>query len=725
MAAPRLRSGRGGRRAAAGAADPFGPTRLGRERSAGGGACWGESPPPTAQKMLHNQGVRPLRQVLGRHGRLETHGRPRTGLKVWPRASGMSTASRELVGIWSGRRMVTDPEARSWRRCGRRSASGAALRCPTWAMSPSPRRRDRPGWEERPGGREFEVWGRGGGWCWAGTRISGGRAGRPPVAGAAASASVLHGQTDACACTAGGRQAGGARGPTAGVRATLVDEDRRRTEASSCVRCRRRSSLRTRRSLHRPGHWTCPGGTGRGVSPILAGRSREARRASSRSWADACDGRGGPWSSSRVPRGHRQDAAGPQGAGPRTLCGAGWPCSTWLRAICSPPSHRRRTANERALAHRGTTPTTRPARCSLAPAALHGLRRRAQGGCWSSSCTGGPEPPASFRRSTGAPGLALGPLGSDAVAEIARLYVPEGVRAAPERCPDRGERSGPAGPCHRLAAELGARGPGPSEAIGGEARAAPTNERRRALVGRGGALRRSAPASSRWTTARAAATGERTPTHRSAAVCPFLGLAHVRRGPRRVLLRSARRLVAALVARLVGSPLVAVLIGPSGTAGSPRRCGQGCSRRSPAAVLPGSGALAPGADAPGAGHPLAQLERVLPQSDEARGARGRPVRGGVHALPRRGRGGRGFLGMRSWELAEGREAERPRVVLAMARRLLRFTAPCTLGPRAGLAGASPVLVGPNAPRRAAAARIEEAGTTGSALLVEPIAHGTR
>ena len=34
---------------------------------------WGESPPPTAHKMLHNQ-VSGLRQVLGRNGRLETHG---------------------------------------------------------------------------------------------------------------------------------------------------------------------------------------------------------------------------------------------------------------------------------------------------------------------------------------------------------------------------------------------------------------------------------------------------------------------------------------------------------------------------------------------------------------------------------------------------------------------------------------------------------------------------
>jgi DNA-binding SARP family transcriptional activator len=34
---------------------------------------WGESPPPTAHKMLHNR-VSSLRQALGRNGRLETLG---------------------------------------------------------------------------------------------------------------------------------------------------------------------------------------------------------------------------------------------------------------------------------------------------------------------------------------------------------------------------------------------------------------------------------------------------------------------------------------------------------------------------------------------------------------------------------------------------------------------------------------------------------------------------
>jgi DNA-binding SARP family transcriptional activator len=34
---------------------------------------WGESPPPTSHKMLHNQ-VSALRQALGRNGRLETQG---------------------------------------------------------------------------------------------------------------------------------------------------------------------------------------------------------------------------------------------------------------------------------------------------------------------------------------------------------------------------------------------------------------------------------------------------------------------------------------------------------------------------------------------------------------------------------------------------------------------------------------------------------------------------
>jgi DNA-binding SARP family transcriptional activator len=54
---------------------------------------WGESPPPTAQKMLHNQ-VSALRQALGHNGRLETHGsayRLNATSPTWPRRSDRRT----------------------------------------------------------------------------------------------------------------------------------------------------------------------------------------------------------------------------------------------------------------------------------------------------------------------------------------------------------------------------------------------------------------------------------------------------------------------------------------------------------------------------------------------------------------------------------------------------------------------------------------------------------
>src|SRR5215208_5369793 len=67
---------------------------------------WGESPPPTAQKMLHNQ-VSGLRQVLGRNGRLETHGSAYR-LKVAP---GERDVDRFEELVARGRAEVqTDPE---------------------------------------------------------------------------------------------------------------------------------------------------------------------------------------------------------------------------------------------------------------------------------------------------------------------------------------------------------------------------------------------------------------------------------------------------------------------------------------------------------------------------------------------------------------------------------------------------------------------------------------
>ena len=67
-------------------------------------------------------------------------------------------------------------------------------------------------------------------------------------------------------------------------------------------------------------------------------------------------------------------------------------------------------------------------------------------------------------------------------------------------------------------------------------------------------------------------------------------------------------------------------------AGSPRRCGRACCRRSRAECCPGSEGWAQALMRPGE-HPLAALERVLPEGGERARARRRPVRGAVHGLP--------------------------------------------------------------------------------------------
>ena len=98
---------------------------------------WGESPPPTAHKMLHNQ-VSALRQLLGRNGRLETHGSAYR-LNVAPGRA----RRRPLRGAGRARPRAdaSRPGARRRDVARRRSGCGAAPRCPTWPTSRSPRPR--------------------------------------------------------------------------------------------------------------------------------------------------------------------------------------------------------------------------------------------------------------------------------------------------------------------------------------------------------------------------------------------------------------------------------------------------------------------------------------------------------------------------------------------------------------------------------------------------------
>ena len=207
--------------------------------------------------------------------------------------------------------------------------------------------------------------------------------------------------------------------------------------------------------------------------------------------------------------------------------------------------------------------------------------------------------------------LRLDPLGEDATAEIAALYAPaEGVAmplrtliAESEGVPLRVHRAAGewarAEAAERLAATAGAgrrrsrraaRGRRPAIA-GGVVDLQAASERTRALRGRGAARIPSEP-----------------------EICPFRGLAPFDAAHAEYFF-GRERLVAELVARLVGSTLLAV-VGPSGqrqVLGGARGPPAGARRRGRARL----GALAPGGDAPG----RAPARRALADA-RARGAGG-------------------------------------------------------------------------------------------------------
>jgi WD40 repeat protein len=216
-----------------------------------------------------------------------------------------------------------------------------------------------------------------------------------------------------------------------------------------------------------------------------------------------------------------------------------------------------------------------------------------------------PEPPAVF---DGQPArrLALGPLGREAVAEIARLYAPAGSEHLPIDALAAESGAVPLA-VHRVAAGWArARA---SAAIGASAGRA-TNER--------GELR-SAEADLSDDLLALQALDDRTRRFSgedgeapASAVCPFLGLASFDAAHAEYFF-GRERLVAGLVARLVGSPLVAV-IGPSGS-GKSSVVQAGLVPALAGGALPGSERWRQVLMRPGP-HPLAQLERVLPEPEE-------------------------------------------------------------------------------------------------------------
>ena len=357
-----------------------------------------------------------------------------------------------------------------------------------------------------------------------------------------------------------------------------------------------------------------------GGSPLLAGRDRELAELIAL-LAEACEGRGGV-----------ALVSGPRGIG-----------KTRLAAELAREAVRRRMAVLYTGA--GTDPgdalaaivraeeSERPTLLILDDADDAGrdvLDRAAELGRGSAAghCSSRPAraPGAAFGvRGHGGTELELRPLGEEAIAGIARLYLPAG--AGPSRSRNSPRRAVAFRlPCIARRNEW-ARAQASREAGASADRAAiERGELRAAEADLSGDLLALRTLDERGRLYRGEEDDAPLP-----AVCPFLGLATFDAAHAEYFF-GRERLVAELVARLVGSPLLAV-VGPSGS-GKSSAVRAGLLPALASGVLPGSARWRRGLMRPGA-HPLAALQWVLPERRRAGGARRRPVRGGVHALPRR------------------------------------------------------------------------------------------
>ena len=196
-------------------------------------------------------------------------------------------------------------------------------------------------------------------------------------------------------------------------------------------------------------------------------------------------------------------------------------------------------------------------------------------------------------------------------------------------------------------------------------------------------------------------------------VCPYKGLAPFDADDADYFF-GRERLVAELVARLVGAPLLAV-VGPSGS-GKSSVVRAGLLPALAGGVLPGSHNWTQALIRPGQ-HPAARAPaRDAPARPRApRRARGRPVRGAVHRL--RGRGRADGVHRRA-------RPRRPKRHRRRARRPRRFLRPLRRLPRAvRLLGANNVLVGPMSRdelRRAIELPAERVGLSVEPELVEAL-----
>ena len=282
-------------------------------------------------------------------------------------------------------------------------------------------------------------------------------------------------------------------------------------------------------------------------------------------------------------------------------------------------------------------------------------------------------------RAAGATGaddvLVLDPLRADGVAAIARGYAPDNADS-PVPADELLERSrGVPGRVHDVA----------SEWARSDARRRVTSFAPRTLVGRSELRSAEAGLIGGVLDLQAAAERAGRPDVRGPLVCPFKGLAAFDVADARYFF-GRERLVAELVARSVGASLLGV-VGPSGS-GKSSVVRAGLLAALAGGVLPGSATWRPG-DRParGASARRAARDELGPRRARARRARRRPVRGGVHGVPGRGRARRVHRRARA-------HGSRRQTLVVLALRA-DFYGRCAAYPAlSGLLGAGQVLVGP-------------------------------
>ena len=545
---------------------------------------WGESPPPSAQQMLHNQ-VSALRRALGRNGRLETHG---SGYRLNVH-SGERDLDRFEELVASGRtRMETDPDAaaQALRQALELWRGPALSDLPYEAFAqPEIARLEERRWAAFEARVEAEL-------------ALGKHADLVSELEAAVAEQPLRehlrGQL-MLALYRCGRQAEALEAYRA-ARQTLVQEIG--IEPRAELRALQDAILAQDPALDPPpGLDELPAALDRG-SPILAGRDRELGELSALA-TEACEGGGAVML-----------VTGPRGSG-KTRLAAELAREALRRRMTVVYTRAGDTADDALAAIRRAEQSgpvllvvddaddAHPEVLDRAAAVARDSDRR---GLLLLLLHTRPDPPAAFA-TYATRSIALGPLQDEAVAEIAHLYQAAGAEPVPVAAL-AAESGGIPLAAHRLAAEWArARAAHAAGASAGRA-AAERHDLRAAEAELSGDLLALRAADERGRLYESDGNGAPLP-----AVCPFPGLAPFDGAHARYFF-GRERLVAELVARLVGAPLLAV-VGRSGS-GKSSAVRAGLLPALGSGVLPGSEAWSPAVMRPGP-RPMAALESVLPE----------------------------------------------------------------------------------------------------------------